>query len=207
MKASRKYSANDPAFDAVHGVLKNTLGLTDERALQRAEKQALVAAYDLAATTYSETHRFMAEDVCRLHAMFLGEIYPWAGRYRTIDISSPGIRWCHALHIETEMARLEDRLKDATPLSPLAPRAEVLAKVAEIHGELVVIHPFRDGNGRTARLLANLMLMQAECPPFHMEAFNSADVQERYFAAIRDVWAKADYEKLTALFAELVSGR
>ncbi|OFX08389.1 MAG: hypothetical protein A2516_12250 [Alphaproteobacteria bacterium RIFOXYD12_FULL_60_8] len=203
-KAPDKYSANDPAFDAKHGILKNKLGLTDERALLHAENTALIAAYDKAAMSYSETHRFTVDDVCRLHKMFLGEIFEWAGTYRNVDISSPSIRWCHAKFIKTEMERLNGLLKGATPLSPRLPHGEIVAKVAQTHGELIAIHPFRDGNGRTARMLANLMLMQAELPPFRMEAFESAEIQEKYFAAIQDVWAKAEYTKLTALFAALV---
>jgi len=201
---SNKYGANDPAFDVKHGVLKNKLGLTDEQALLQAESAALIAVYDKAAMSYSETHRFTVDDICRLHKMFLGGIFEWAGTYRNIDISSPGIRWCHAKFIESEMARFDGLIREATPLSPHLLRAEIISKVAEIHGELIAIHPFRDGNGRTARMLANLMLMQAELPPFRMEAFESAEIQEKYFTAIRDVWAKADYAKLTALFAALV---
>jgi len=37
--------------------------------------------------------------------------------------------------------------------------------LAIVHTELVLIHPFRDGNGRVARLLATLMALQAELPP------------------------------------------
>jgi len=200
-KASNKYSASDPAFDAKHGVLKNKLGLKDEKALLQAESVALLAAYDKAALTYSETHSFTADDICQLHNMFLGEIFEWAGEYRSIDISSPGIRWCHARFIENEMVRLDDLLQKATPLSPDLSREETISAVAEIHGELIAIHPFRDGNGR---MLANLMLMQAELPPFSMEVFDSATIQEKYFAAVRDVWAKADSAKLVKLFEALV---
>lgn len=203
MTTSKRYSANDPAFDAVHGVLKNRLGLTDEQALQRAEKQALIIAYDRAAMSYSETHRFTADDVCRLHTLFLGEIYSWAGSYRSVDISSPGIRWCHAAFIEGEMVRLDGLFREATPLSPQLPREKIIARVAEIHGELIVIHPFRDGNGRTARLLCDLLLMQAGLLPISPDVYDDKETQALYFAAIRDVWARADYEKLTRLLAML----
>lgn len=36
-----------------------------------------------------------------------------------------------------------------------------------VHIEFILIHPFREGNGRTARLLANLMAMQAKKPPMN----------------------------------------
>jgi cell filamentation protein len=44
-----------------------------------------------------------------------------------------------------------------------------------IHVELIVIHPFREGNGRTARLLADLMAMQANQPSLN---FSSIDQTE-----------------------------
>ena len=110
---SNKYGANDPAFDVKHGVLKNKLGLTDEQALLQAESAALIAVYDKAAMSYSETHRFTVDDICRLHKMFLGGIFEWAGTYRNIDISSPGIRWCHAKFIESEMARFDGLIREA----------------------------------------------------------------------------------------------
>lgn len=201
---SDKYEADDPTFDAEHGVLKNKLGLTDEQELVIAEQQAQVRAYDEAATTFSETHRFSSQDVCQIHRMFLGDIFEWAGEYRTVDISSPNIRWCHAKFIEKEMARFEELLKITTPFSPDWSREKILAKIAEIHGEFIVIHPFRDGNGRTGRMLSNLLLMQAETPPFQMDRFNSQGVREDYFTAIQDVWRKADYTKLIRLFDQLV---
>lgn len=204
-KASNKYSANDPAFDAKHGVLKNMLDLKDEKALLQAESIALIAVYDKAAMGYSETHCFTVDDVCRLHKMFLGGIFEWAGTYRNIDISSPGIRWCHAKFIDQEMDKFGKRLQELTPFSPDWSREDLISRLAEIHGELVVIHPFRDGNGRTTRLLCDLLLMQAGLPSISPEVYDDEETQARYFAAIRDVWGKADYKKLIQLFEQLVA--
>ena len=202
---SHRYSTNDPDFDATHGVLKNILGLTDEQALEQAENQALIEAYDEAAIAYSENDVFTSSDVCHLHKKFLGKIYKWAGSYRTIDLSSPGIRWCHAKFIEKEMQKFGARLEELTPFSPDLTREEIIARLAEIHGELVVIHPFRDGNGRTTRLLCDLLLMQAELPPISPTVFDDKKTREEYFAAIRDVWTKVDYSGLIQLFEQLVA--
>ncbi len=40
-------------------------------------------------------------------------------------------------------------------------RQDVIAALAIVHTELILIHPFREGNGRLARLLATLMALQA----------------------------------------------
>ena len=51
-------------------------------------------------------------------------------------------------------------LARCTPCRP-ADMQKVAAALAEVHVELVLIHPFREGNGRLARLLATLMALQA----------------------------------------------
>ncbi len=201
---SEKYETDDPLFDDEHGVLKNKLGLIDEQELELVEREALIRAYDQAATQYSETHCFTTQDVCNLHELFLDDVFEWAGEYRRVDISSPDIRWCHAKFIEKEMARFDELLHRLTPFSPDWSRDEILAKLAEIHGEFIVIHPFRDGNGRTGRMLSNLLLMQAETQPFQMERFNKKGIREEYFSAIQDVWRTANYTKLIQLFERLV---
>lgn len=53
--------------------------------------------------------------------------------------------------------------------------------------ELILIHPFREGNGRTARLLANLMAMQAKKPPLNFSSIDQTKTQkgfEQYIVAI-----------------------
>lgn len=205
MTPGSKYSVNDPAFDPVHGVLRNTRGIIDPGALEQAESDCLIAAYETAALSYLETHRFSEADVCALHRLFLGPLFEWAGTYRMVDLSSGDIRWCHAAYIGAEMARFGARLSALTPFSPAMDRPTLLARLAELHGELVMIHPFRDGNGRVTRLLGDLLLMQAEHPPIQMGAFDDVEIRQEYHVAIRDVWMRAQYDRLIALLDRLVS--
>ena len=63
------------------------------------------------------------------------------------------------------MAEFErDELAVSTPCEGMD-RDRLVSALAHTHGELVIIHPFREGNGRCARLLAWLMALQAGLPP------------------------------------------
>jgi cell filamentation protein len=55
--------------------------------------------------------------------------------------------------------------------------------MATVHTELVLIHPFREGNGRCARLLAVLMGLQAGLPPLDFGGIRGR-VRQRYIAAV-----------------------
>ncbi|MFH1546036.1 MAG: Fic family protein [Patescibacteria group bacterium] len=205
MFQTNKYQANDPNFDEKHGVLHNKLGIVDPIELEHRENDALIFAYDHVASHYSDTHCFMLKDICDLHKLFLGDIFEWAGNYRRVDISSEKIHWCHALHIPTEMQNYEKRLARLTPFSLKLSREETLSRLAELHGELIAIHPFRDGNGRTVRLLCDLLLMQAGLAPIGLDAFKEQKTREEYLTAIRAVLNKVDYQPLVHLLDRLVA--
>ena len=57
-------------------VLSNRLGITRVRDMNLAESQALEIAQDLALDRFDADHRFSAKDICDLHALWLGPIYP-----------------------------------------------------------------------------------------------------------------------------------
>lgn len=199
-----KYTVEDTLFDQEHGVLKNKLGITDPIKLQVIETQNLLKAYEKSAEKYSENHRFTDQDVCILHKWFLGDIYKWAGTYRAVDLSSDGIRYCHAAYLNDNMKSFGNMLSDRTPFSPHWTKDEIVRNVAEIHGELVIIHPFRDGNGRVTRLLCDLLLMQAEYNPMETDLFYSEEFVEKYHRAIQAFWTQADVSLLFSLFDPLI---
>ena len=63
-------------------------------------------------------------------------------------------------------------------------RDKVVCALAEAHVELVLIHPFREGNGRAARVLSTLMALQAGLPLLDFSVVAS-EKKESYFAAVR----------------------
>ena len=197
MTPADKYDTEDPLFDVEHNVLVNKLKITDPDKLEQVESDALISAYETSALSYSDDHSFSVKDIQSLHRLFLGDVFEWAGEYRLIDIFSVDIRWCHAQYIPKEMHRIDQWLSENTPFQPDWTREKIAKKIAEIHGELVVIHPFRDGNGRTTRLLCDLLLMQSHRPTMYSEFFYKN--REPYFEAIQQVWREALYEKLTTL--------
>lgn len=71
-------------------------------------------------------------------------------------------------------------------------------RAAMLHGEFVKVHPFIDGNGRTARLLLNFELMSSGYPP----AIIKAEMRPNYYDALDLAHTTGDYNK----FIELVAG-
>lgn len=66
-----------------HGrVLKNLLGITRKREMDHVEAREQLRALEELIGIYDERHRFTAADVRRIHKIWLGPIYVWAGEYR-----------------------------------------------------------------------------------------------------------------------------
>ena len=76
--------------------------------------------------------------------------------------------------------------------------------LAEVHVELILIHPFREGNGRLSRALATLMALQAELPPLDFTPIEKGRKKQEYFKAIREGWKDKNYEPMKALFREII---
>lgn len=84
-----------------------------------------------------------------------------AGRYWTLDVKAAGTEHTYPPHY-----LLPERMQGFIEwlASEDAQARHPVAYAAEAHYRLVSIHPFRDGNGRTGRLLMNLLLIQAGYP-------------------------------------------
>lgn len=98
-------------------------------------------------------------DVLNLHAIILDRIDPEnAGFYRR-----SGVRISGTDYSPPNAAKVPELMKEVYRL--LNSRGEPLEIASKIHHRFVDIHPFIDGNGRTARLLMNLYLMRNGYPP------------------------------------------
>ena len=103
------------------------------------------------------------------------------------------------------MKRISKLLSEMTPFSPDWPRKRIVETLAEIHAEMVIIHPFRDGNGRVTRFLCDLLLFQAGYDPIRKGVFYNQEGREQYFAAIQEAWVTGKNSKLCSIFEHLIA--
>ncbi len=110
---------------------------------------------------FSADHRFTAEDIRSLHRQWLGSIYEWAGEYRGVNMAKGDFMFATATQVPRLMAEFERKeLSAHTPCAGMGIE-RIVPALAHTRAELVIVHPFREGNGRCARLLAWLMASQA----------------------------------------------
>lgn len=116
----------------------------------------------------------------RLHREMFGETWRWAGRFRTSD-KNIGVDW---LRIGVEVKNLLDDIRFQVELGTM-PADEIAVR---FHHRLVAIHPFPNGNGRHARLMADLLAERLGRPRFTWGGANLIDAnatRQHYIAALR----------------------
>lgn len=149
-----------------------------------AEAHALKQATDALVESYDAGHRFTSEEVCQMNKLWLGEIYPWAGRYRQVNLVKNDFPFAAAAQIPRLMQTFEEGpLRSHTPCDFQA-RDRVIEALAEVHVEFILIHPFREGNGRVGRLLTTLIALQANLPLLDFRSIQGRK-KDDYFAAVR----------------------
>src|SRR5690606_16715178 len=130
-------------------VLKNKLNIVEEDELAEAELALTeVAAADI---EFAEPP-YDFDYLKKLHKALFEDIYDWAGKRRSVDISKGKTRFCVTDRIEPEIKKLFKSLAEANYFCGLS-RNELIPKLAEFYIELNMIHPFREGNGRVQRIL------------------------------------------------------
>ncbi len=189
-----------------HGrVLTNLKGITSKRTMDLLEYHALVAAQERYYSLLTAETRFTSSLLCQMHADWLGELYVWAGRYRTVEYQKGNFSWPPAFRVAENMVTFErGLLTQFTPCRP-GPLDAVADAMAKVHAELLLIHPFREGNGRLARWLADIMAVQARypIPDDEFVGRGSRERRARYIAAVSQGYAQ-NYAPLAGLFAEAI---
>eukprot|EP01117_Protostelium_nocturnum_P014129 TRINITY_DN5338_c0_g2_i2.p1 TRINITY_DN5338_c0_g2~~TRINITY_DN5338_c0_g2_i2.p1 ORF type:complete len:441 (-),score=130.87 TRINITY_DN5338_c0_g2_i2:300-1622(-) len=100
-------------------------------------------------------------DILQIHKKVLSRVDPEeGGKYRSRQVIIADHIPPHSNDVPFLMTKLDRWLN-----SPETLKMHVIERAALAHYHLVWIHPFSDGNGRTARMLMNLMLMREGYPP------------------------------------------
>jgi cell filamentation protein len=207
MRKKDRYDTSDLDEDQFepgsrHRVLKNLVHITSKREMDRTEGREQVRALEELAGLYDRDHRFTAADVCRIHQLWLGRIYPWAGQYRQVNVGKGAFSFAAAAQIPKLMVEFENGVLARHTPCRQAGVEDLAAVLAEVHVELVLIHPFREGNGRVARILAVLMGLQAGLPALFFDKL-SGRKRQQYFAAVR-AGLERNYDPMAKLFSAVI---
>lgn len=129
-------------------ILKNKLNIHNEQVLEQAELE--LSGLSSGLIEYAEPP-YDLQYLKSIHAQLFSDLYEWAGQLRQIDISKSDTRFCTFSRIEIETNKLLNSLQQQNYFQDLDPQ-QLICKLADLYCELNVIHPFREGNGRTQRI-------------------------------------------------------
>ena len=171
-------SKQDPYLDK-HGVLRNKLGAQTEQELELAENIFVLRKLALLLQN-PISGKFDLKHLKAIHRYLFEDIYSWAGKLRTVSISKGNSMFAHPLRIEIEATKLFEKLKEENYLVGLEQEV-VIQRLAFYLGDLNILHPFREGNGRTQRAFLILLARQAG---YHLH-FGQLDPELNIAASIR----------------------
>lgn len=181
-------------------VLRNRLGVTDPTEAERIEAFLLGEAIPQSVGLIDSDTPFSVALLQALHRSWLDPLYPFAGKIRTVDMSKGLVRFAPAVYLDATLKDLETVLGEETPCAGMD--ADRLTQaLARVHGETILAHPFREGNGRLVRWVLDLMASQAGRPSLAWPFYDAASAsREEYYRCLRRWFAgeEAPLEWLTA---------
>ncbi|MBA3490052.1 MAG: mobile mystery protein B [Longispora sp.] len=165
------------------GLLRTDIALRQE--LNVAEASNIAAAEHWAFSRTRRLERWLTRsEMTALHKRMFGDVWRWAGTFRRRETSIGIDPYRIVTELENLLAdvRAQTANRERLPWSP----DEIAAR---LHHRLVSIHPFPNGNGRHARLAADLVVINLGRPRFtwghagHLDEASNARI--RYLAALR----------------------
>ena len=156
--------------------------ITSRRDLNEAEQENIVKGAAWARRRRAREAAALLDDgfATELHRRMFGDVWKWAGTYRQTE-RNIGIQ---AYRVPAEVRGLFDDVLYWIDNGTHAPD-EIAVR---LHHRLVAIHPFPNGNGRQARLMADLLIEKLGGRPFSWGGGSLADEGElraRYIAALQ----------------------
>jgi cell filamentation protein len=152
----------DPYFDAEHGCLRNRLGITDPDELG-AREHAIVAVRQRQLDQQPGAPAATVDAWRAVHRHLFGDIYDWAGEFRTVNITKGTHTFHPASHLHIAADYCANAMSDIARLD--RPNRDVLAeRLSELLADMNEAHPFREGNGRTQRVIVGQLAAHHDHP-------------------------------------------
>ena len=191
------YRYIDPDYvytDPKTGILRNLAGVTDHDALIFAETAATAKrANELRAKPIRVVD---SSTLLAIHYHLFQDLYDWAGKCRTVEISKSGKQFFPLSHFDNAFIYIDGLLAEYKRVDK-DDKSKLSWKLAEILDSVNYLHPFRVGNGRTQREFVRLLVLEKEWK-LNLNPPDNAETYERYMTGT----INGDVDALAKLFFE-----
>ena len=128
--------------------LENKFGIKNSAELAREEerisKKKAVELFENGMLEKLEAGKF--QTLCEIHKYLFDDIYDFEGKIRTVNISKGNFRFAPLMYLEAAIENV-DKMPQNT-----------FDEIVEKYVEMNIVHPFREGNGRSMRIWLDMML-------------------------------------------------
>jgi len=135
----------------------NILGITDIEELNREEATGIARA-EKTILELEENVELTIGLVLELHKIAFGHLYEWAGKWRKTDIQVGSHIPPSPYQIANLMYQYIDELNHQ--IKSIKDKEDLIKALSYCQHRFVFIHPFTNGNGRTARLITNIVALK-----------------------------------------------
>ena len=188
-------------------VLKNLLGITDEKELDLAEAELsranMMLLYEKGFSDFS------SNGICLIHKELFGDVYEWAGQYRIINIqkresilAGVSVWYSNSTDIERDLKKAWNKINkvDWAKLS----KDDFAKKIAHLFPALWQVHPFREGNTRTIVMLITFFA-EYYGYYFDQELMSASAGYVRNSFVLASLGEYSEYEHLEKILCDAIS--
>ena len=138
------------------------------------------------------------DSLFEIHKHLFQDIYAWAGKKRTVEISKDGKQFFPTSHFDNAFRYIDQLISEFKKI-PKDNKKILAEKLAKILDNVNYLHPFREGNGRTQREFLRLLALEKGLT-LNLNPPDNKSVYERYMKGT----IESDVDTLTELIFELI---
>lgn len=197
---SNSYKYIDPDFtytDPKISLLRNLQDITDPDVLLFVESSAVTKRLQ---ELYENPIKVESSDsIFEIHRHLFQDIYVWAGKKRTVEISKDGKQFFPTSHFDNAFRYIDQLIAEFKKI-PEDDKKLLAGKLAEILDNVNYLHPFREGNGRTQREFLRLLALEKGLT-LNLNPPDNKSVYDQYMKGT----IESDVRTLTELILELIN--
>ena len=197
---TNQYHYIDPDYtytDSKTGVLRNLANVTDFDTLVLIESGAVTKRIAELQTNPIKIKN--SSTLLDIHKYLFQDIYSWAGKIRTVEISKGGKPFFPLSHFRNAFMFIDSLIAEYKKIDR-KDKARLSHKLAEILDNINYLHPFREGNGRTQREFLRLLAKEKGLS-LNLNPPDRIDIYERYMSGT----IIGNVEQLSALILEITA--